>query len=99
MTLEQHADAILRAAGLSPVNYTMPGRRAAILAAVQAVRDDECAQVVDWLRRCLAEHEANANRKGQITERRHHIAACTNIIAAIERGGHTAYRAATKGEG
>ena len=43
MTPEQHADAILRAAGSSLANYTMPGARAAILAAVQAVRDDECA--------------------------------------------------------
>ena len=58
---------------------------------------EERARVVAWLRECLAEHEANVSRKGQITERRHHIAACTNIIAAIERGGHTACRAA-KGE-
>ena len=50
MTPEQHADAILRAAGSSLANYTMPGTRAAILAAVQAVRDDECGQVVAWLR-------------------------------------------------
>ena len=44
MTPEQQADAILRAAGSSLANYTMPGTRAAILAAVQAVRDDECGQ-------------------------------------------------------
>ncbi len=37
MSPEQHADAILRAAGSSLANYTMPGTRAAILAAVQAV--------------------------------------------------------------
>lgn len=39
MTPEQHADAILRAAGSSLANYTMPGTRAAILAAVKAVYD------------------------------------------------------------
>ena len=50
MTNEQHADAILRDAETSLANYIMPGTRAAILAAVQAVRDDECARVVDWLR-------------------------------------------------
>lgn len=38
-TIEQHADAILRAAGSALRHYTMPPTRAAILAAVQAVHD------------------------------------------------------------
>lgn len=37
MTPEQQADAVLRAAGSSLAKYSMPGKRAAILAAVQAV--------------------------------------------------------------
>ena len=46
MTPEQHADAILRAAGSSLANYTMPGTRAAILAAVQAVRDESARAAI-----------------------------------------------------
>ena len=46
-SLEQQADAILRAAGSSLANYTMPGTRAAILAAVQAVRDEGAQQWQD----------------------------------------------------
>ena len=44
MTPEQHADAILRAAGSSLANYTMPGTRAAILA---AVRDESARAAID----------------------------------------------------
>ena len=47
MTPEQHADAILRAAGSSLAYYTMPGTRADILAAVQAVRDEGVQQWQD----------------------------------------------------
>ena len=40
MTLEQHAEAILRAAGSSLRHYTLNGTRQAILAACQALADD-----------------------------------------------------------
>ena len=85
MSPEQHADAILRAAGSSLANYTMPGTRAAILAAVQAVRDDECARVVAWLR---AEGREDCDCKSPIACR------LCSLAAAIEHGDHL-----TKGEG
>ena len=80
MTPEQHADAILRAAGSSLANYTMTGTRAAILAAVQAVRDDECARVVAWL---LSEAQELAR-----DENEHAAETLTEGAVAIEAHEH-----------
>jgi hypothetical protein len=82
-SLEQHADAILRAAGSSLAHYSMPGTRAAILAAVQAVRDDECAMVVEWLRKMSGD-------EGQTFQGRNlaYQIAAAKFAAAIQRHEH-----------
>jgi hypothetical protein len=64
-------------------NYTMPGTRAAILAAVQAVRDDECARVVEWLRKMSGD-------EGQTFQGRNlaYQIAAANFATAIEAHEH-----------
>lgn len=44
--------------------------------------------IIAWLEDCLAVHQENSARKGQVTARRHHMDACENIIAAIKRCEH-----------
>ena len=98
MTPEQHADAILRAAGLVfsinhagyVLDFPKPASdlpsvapvsiRDAILAAVQAVRDDECARVVAWL---LSEAQELAR-----DENEHAAETLTEGAVAIEAHEH-----------
>jgi hypothetical protein len=65
------------------LHYTMPGTRAAILATVQAIRDDECAQVVEWLRKM-------SNDEGQTFQGRNlaYQIAAARFAAAIQRHEH-----------
>ena len=90
MTPEQHADAILRAAGSSLANYTMPGTRAAILAAVQAVRDDERDSVVAMLRGQMSKADQFMNLAAAAAS----LITLRQAVAIIERGEDTAYCAA-----
>jgi len=54
----------------------------------------EAERIIAWLRWCIEQHEKHADRKGQITVRRHHIEACRWIITGIENDEHHAIRMA-----
>ncbi len=72
--------------GLLTCEQTPDGLATLFTNAFSAHRLAERERIVAWVRECQAFHEANSQRKGQIVERAHHIDACRNIAAAIERG-------------